>query len=44
MMLGEDFKAEIIVNMNELSGADIGMEIVVGQKVNDESKRTSFYS
>jgi glycogen phosphorylase/synthase len=36
LVLGEVFAAEITLNMNELSGTDIGIEILFGQKVNDE--------
>ncbi len=39
LMLGENFKAELILNTNELSGSDIGIEIVFGQKENDEVKK-----
>jgi len=35
MILGEPFKAEVILDMNELSSADVGVEILFGQKVND---------
>ena len=39
LMLGENFKAEIIINTNELSSNDIGLEIIFGQKENDEVKK-----
>jgi phosphorylase/glycogen(starch) synthase len=42
LMLGESFKAEIILDLNELSGTDIGMEVLFGRKVNDEVKSPSF--
>ncbi|MEI6820481.1 MAG: alpha-glucan family phosphorylase [Bacteroidota bacterium] len=42
LMLGEDFYADIILNMNELSGSDIGIEVIFGQKVNDEVKEPIF--
>lgn len=38
MVLGEPFKAEVVLDMNELSGTDIGVEILFGKKVNDEVK------
>jgi phosphorylase/glycogen(starch) synthase len=38
MVLGEPFKAEVIIDMNELSASDIGVEILFGKKVNDEVK------
>jgi phosphorylase/glycogen(starch) synthase len=38
MVLGEPFKAEVILDMNELSSSDIGVEILFGKKVNDEVK------
>lgn len=42
LMLGDSFKAEIILNLNELSGTDIGIEVLFGKKVNDEVKEISF--
>jgi len=42
LMLGEDFYADIVLNMNELSGSDIGIEVIFGQKVNDEVKEPIF--
>ena len=36
LVLGESFLAEITLNLNELSGTDIGIEIIFGQKVNDQ--------
>ncbi len=38
LSLGESFKAEIILDLNELSGSDIGIEVIFGKKVNDEVK------
>ena len=38
MVLGEPFKAEVVLDMNELSGNDVGIEILFGKKVNDEVK------
>jgi glycogen phosphorylase/synthase len=38
MILGEAFKAEVILDMNELSGTDVGIEILFGKKVNDVVK------
>lgn len=34
--LGDTFNAEIVLDMNELSGTDVGIEIVFGIKENDE--------
>ncbi|MFZ4740362.1 MAG: alpha-glucan family phosphorylase [Bacteroidales bacterium] len=42
LMLGESFKAEIQISLNELSGMELGIEILFGQKVNDEIKEPSF--
>jgi len=42
LMLGENFKAEIIIQPNELSGVDLGIEVLFGQKVNDEVKKPIF--
>ncbi len=39
LRLGENFVAEIVLNVNELSPADLGMEVLFGQKENDEVKR-----
>jgi hypothetical protein len=38
MILGEPFKAEVILDMNELSSTDVGVEILFGKKVNDVVK------
>jgi alpha-glucan phosphorylase-like protein len=35
LVIGESFQAEITLNLNELSGTDIGIEVLFGQKVND---------
>ena len=37
--LGDVFTAEIIIDTNELSPEDIGIELLLGQKVNDEVKK-----
>ncbi|MEI6695389.1 MAG: alpha-glucan family phosphorylase [Bacteroidota bacterium] len=42
LMLGENFKAEIKINLNELSGVDVGIEVVFGQKENEEVKKPLF--
>jgi len=42
LSLGESFKAEIILDLNELSGTDIGIEVLFGRKINDEVKEPSF--
>jgi hypothetical protein len=42
LSLGESFKAEILLDLNELSGTDIGIEVLFGRKVNDEVKEPSF--
>jgi len=36
--IGDVFTAEIIIDTNELSPEDIGIELLLGQKVNDEVK------
>jgi len=38
LVLGESYKAEIILDLNELSATDIGVEVILGQKENDEVK------
>jgi glycogen phosphorylase/synthase len=40
--LGDVFTAEIIIDMNELSPEDVGIELLLGQKVNDEVKKLLF--
>jgi phosphorylase/glycogen(starch) synthase len=35
MILGESFKAEVVLDMNELSPEDVGIEVLFGKKVND---------
>lgn len=42
LRLGENFVAEIVLNVNELTPDDVGLEVLFGQKVNDEIKRISF--
>ncbi|MCX6243188.1 MAG: alpha-glucan family phosphorylase [Bacteroidetes bacterium] len=42
LILGESFKAEIIIDLAELSPEDIGIEILFGKKVNDEVKEPLF--
>jgi len=42
LMLGENFKAEIQISLNELSGVDLGIEVIFGQKENDEVKKPLF--
>ncbi len=42
LMLGESFKAEIQISLNELSGIDLGIEVLFGQKENDEVKKPMF--
>lgn len=41
LRLGENFVAEIVLNVNELSPADLGMEVLFGHKINDEVKKIS---
>ncbi|MFC2101409.1 alpha-glucan family phosphorylase [Bacteroidota bacterium] len=40
--LGQPFKAEITLDLNELSGTDIGIEVLFGKKVNDVVKEPIF--
>jgi phosphorylase/glycogen(starch) synthase len=42
LKLGKKFTAEIILDLNELSADDIGIEVVFGQKENDEVKEIMF--
>ena len=42
LSLGESFKAEVVVNLNELAATDIGIEVLFGKKVNDEVKEPDF--
>lgn len=42
LRLGENFVAEIVLNVNELSSNDIGLEVLFGNKVDDEVKKISF--
>ena len=41
LRLGENFVAEIVLNVNELAPADLGMEVLFGHKINDEVKNIS---
>ncbi|MGE5316972.1 MAG: alpha-glucan family phosphorylase, partial [Chloroflexota bacterium] len=42
LRLGENFVAEIVLNVNELTPSDIGLEVLFGHKINDEVKRIAF--
>lgn len=42
LKLGEDFKTEVKLDLNELSPQDIGVEIIFGQKENDVVKEIMF--
>jgi hypothetical protein len=42
MELGDTFKAEIVLNVNELSGEDVGVEVLFGKKENDEVRSPMF--
>lgn len=42
LRLGENFVAEIVLNVNELTPSDVGLEVLFGQKVNDEVQRIAF--
>jgi phosphorylase/glycogen(starch) synthase len=42
LRLGENFVAEIVLNVNELTPNDIGLEVLFGQKINDEVKKIAF--
>lgn len=42
LRLGENFVAEIVLNVNELAPADLGLEVVFGHKINDEVKKIAF--
>jgi phosphorylase/glycogen(starch) synthase len=44
LILGESFRAEIVLDLAELSPEDIGIEILFGRKVNDEIKEPLFES
>ncbi len=39
LRLGDNFVAEIVLNVNELSPSDLGLEVLFGHKVNDEVKK-----
>ncbi|MEI6577104.1 MAG: alpha-glucan family phosphorylase [Bacteroidota bacterium] len=38
LQLGEPFIAEIVIDVNELKAEDIGIEVILGTKINDEVK------
>lgn len=38
LLLGDKFRAEVILNLHELSVEDLGIELVFGQKIMDEVK------
>ena len=40
--LGQSFKAEIVLNLDELTGEDIGIEVLFGTKVNDVVPEPTF--
>jgi phosphorylase/glycogen(starch) synthase len=42
LVLGDKFKAEIHISLNELSGVALGVEVLFGQKENDEVKKPLF--
>ncbi|MBK9358955.1 MAG: alpha-glucan family phosphorylase [Bacteroidales bacterium] len=42
LRLGENYIAEVVLNVNELAAHDVGLEILFGHKVNDEVKSLSF--
>jgi len=42
LILGESFRAEIVLDLAELAPEDIGIEILFGKKVNDEVKEPVF--
>jgi alpha-glucan phosphorylase-like protein len=42
LSLGDHFIAEITLDLNELSASDVGIEVLFGQKVNDEVKEPEF--
>lgn len=42
LRLGENFVAEIVLNVNELAPVDLGLEVVFGHKINDEVKKIAF--
>ncbi|MDP4266611.1 MAG: alpha-glucan family phosphorylase [Bacteroidota bacterium] len=42
LLLGETFEAQIILDLNELSDSDIGIEIVFGQKKHEEITEIAF--
>ena len=42
LQLGDSFKAEIILDLNELSSTDIGIEVLFGKKTDDVIEEPSF--
>ena len=42
LVLGENFQAEIVLDLNELADSDVGIEVVFGQKKMDEVQEISF--
>lgn len=42
LRLGQNFVAEVVLNVNELSAHNVGLEILFGQKDNDEVKKLTF--
>ncbi|PKP01524.1 MAG: hypothetical protein CVU11_14885, partial [Bacteroidetes bacterium HGW-Bacteroidetes-6] len=42
LLLGEDFVAEITIHLAELNADDLAIDLIFGQKENDEVKKISF--
>ncbi len=42
LALGDSFRAEIVLNVNELSGSDVGVEVLFGKKENDAVRSPMF--
>ena len=42
LVLGDTFKAEIILDLNGLNASDIGVEVLFGQKENDKVEEIMF--
>ncbi|MBI5218767.1 MAG: alpha-glucan family phosphorylase [Bacteroidia bacterium] len=42
LLMGDGFKTEIVLDTNEIPGEDIGIEVLFGQKENDEVKQILF--
>ena len=38
MLMGDSFKTEIVLDTNKIPGSDIGIEVLFGQKIDDEIK------